>query len=146
VLMSDLDQQHLIPLFTLILLTFFVFLYMGYHRLSGIFRGDFPKDYFKLLKNPTGADLPVKAEQAARNWINLFEVPVLYYLLTMLLLWTQKTDSFTLVASWIFVLSRYAHTIVHLSTNKIKLRFAAYALGSFTLYITWIRLAFQLST
>jgi hypothetical protein len=142
--MSTIDQQHLATIFAMVFLTFFVFLVLAYRRIGGAIRGEYPKDYFKVLRSETGFVPPVKTEQAARNLINLFEVPVLFYTLVMILIWTQKTDSLSLALCWIFVACRYIHSFVHLGSNKVRIRFLSYFIGVLFLYSAWTRLAIQL--
>ncbi len=142
--MSSIDKQHLATIFAMVLLTFLVFLVLAIRRIGGAMRGEYPSDYFKVLRSKTDFIPPVKTEQAARNLINLFEVPVLFYVLVLILIWTQKTDQWSLWLCWIFVISRYAHSLNHIGPNKVKLRFLAYLIGVLVLYATWFRLAVQL--
>jgi hypothetical protein len=142
--MSTIDKQHLATIFAMVLLTFIVCIVLACRRFSAGRRGEYPKDYFKLLRSDPSAKLPVKPEQAARNLINLFEMPVLFYTLIMVLIWTQKTDSTSLLLCWIFVAARYIQSFVHLGPNKVRYRFLAYLVGTLVLFATWGRLAVQL--
>jgi len=59
----------------------------------------------------------------------------------MVLIWSQKTDTTSLFLCWIFVGSRYTHSLVHLTSNKVNWRFLSYAVGLGALFIGWLRLA-----
>src|SRR5688572_29194159 len=73
------------PVLALVLLSFVVLAVLGALRLRGLRKRDYPLAYFRLLQKPAGAQLPATAEAAARNFINLFELPVLFYALVPLL-------------------------------------------------------------
>jgi hypothetical protein len=141
--MSALDKMHLCTVFFMVLLVFVVTIVLGARRFSAIQRGIFPKDYFKVLRSEKPFVVPPNIEQASRNLINLFEMPVIFYLLVLLLIWTQKTDYVTLTLCSIFVASRYAHSLVHLTSNRVKLRFLAYSVGFFALLVAWVRFAWM---
>jgi hypothetical protein len=131
----------LYPLFALVLLSFIVLTVLGVHRFRGIARREFPRGYFKVLQRPAGAELPTRAEAAARNFINLFELPVLFYALVPLLLLTGVQDDLSLVLLWTFVGLRYLHSAIHLSVNKVTWRFGAYLASSLVLLFLWLRFA-----
>ena len=45
--------------------------------------------------------------------------------------------------AWVFVATRGVHALIHIATNYVPLRFAAFAAGSVTLGILWVRFAAQ---
>ena len=139
------NQQQVLrilaPVFALVLLSFLVLAVLGTSRLRGIQRRRYPRGYFKLLQKPPEAQLPVDGEAAARNFINLFELPVLFYALVPLLAVTGLWNDTSLALLWAFVALRYIHTIIHLTANIIPLRFAAYLASAVVLGIEWARFA-----
>ena len=44
---------------------------------------------------------------------------------------------------WIFVVLRYLHSYIQLTSNIVLLRFRVYGFSSFALWIAWIVLAFE---
>jgi hypothetical protein len=136
----------LYPVFALVLLSFIVLTVLGVHRFRGIARRQFPRGYFRVLQRPAGAELPERAEAAARNLINLFELPVLFYALVPLLLLTGVQDDLTLALSYAFVGLRYLHSAIHLSVNKVTARFGAYLASSLVLLFLWVRFAVLILT
>ena len=139
------NQQQLVrilaPLFALVLLSFLVLAVLGTSRLIGLQRRRYPRGYFKLLQRPPEAQLPVTGEAAARNLINLFELPVLFYALVPLLALTGLWNDTSVALLWAFVALRYVHTLIHLTANIIPLRFAAYLASAVVLAIAWARFA-----
>ena len=106
-----------------------------YRRLSTL--AQHPKGYFKLVRNPSGivGEVPVRVEQASRNFTNLFELPVLFYVATFLLLELRIQDETTLLLSWGFVTARFVHSFIHLGANNIRFRALSFWIsGIFALF------------
>ena len=81
--------------------------------------------------------------QAADNYRNLFEMPVLYYLLCALVLALNKADGTYALGAWAYVLLRYAHSFIHVTYNKVMHRFAAFLASGVVLAALWARLVLQ---
>jgi hypothetical protein len=134
-------SRILAPTFVLVLLSFLVLAILGALRLRKIKKREIPTRYFELMQTPAGAHLPASAEAAARNFINLFELPVLFYALVPLLLFTGLWDDTSVALLWAFVVLRYLHTAVHLTFNAVPVRFALYLAGALVLLVAWLRFA-----
>jgi len=78
------------------------------------------------------------------NFSNLFEVPVLFYVLLVLVYVTGTTDALYLIGAWGFVLLRVLHSLVHVTSNRVKYRFPLYFLATLLLWAMWGRLAWAL--
>ncbi|MEZ5650242.1 MAG: MAPEG family protein [Burkholderiaceae bacterium] len=76
--------------------------------------------------------------QAADNFRNLFEVPVLFYSLVAVALATGHAPQWLAVGAWLYVALRVAHSIVHCTYNKVFHRLAVF-LASFVLLVAlWV--------
>ena len=75
--------------------------------------------------------------QAADNFRNLFEVPVLFYLLCVAIAITGGSTPGLLLAAWIFVGLRALHSLIHVSYNRVMHRFLAYAASTLLLFGMW---------
>jgi hypothetical protein len=76
--------------------------------------------------------------QAADNFRNLFEVPVLFYALVALALAVHHTPAWLAVGAWFYVLLRVAHSLIHCTYNKVMHRLAVF-LASFALLVgLWV--------
>jgi len=127
------------PAVALAALTFVVITLLGVLRLTAIKRREYPLRYFKLLQRPEGAaEFPAHAEAAARNLINLFEVPSLFYALVPLLILSGTLDALALGLLWVYVALRVAHSAVHLTVNHLTLRFGAHLLSNLVLLGAWV--------
>jgi hypothetical protein len=129
------------PAFALVLLTMLVWVRMYVVRIGEMRR---------LRIHPQSIDTSAKAAQrlvdtrAADNLRNLFELPVLFYAAIGIALATGIGDAVTLTLAWLFVLLRYAHSIIHCGYNRVMHRFVAYCGGAVVLWSLWGWLAWRL--
>ena len=110
------NTEIFIPMFYMVLLTFVVSLIGTIVRFKNVL----------IDKNHSGSEmmkfsLPSSAteitKQADRNLTNLFEFPILFYAISIVLYVTGKVDShFVLLAYW-FVGLRVAHSFYHIFIN-----------------------------
>ena len=77
---------------------------------------------------------------AADNFSNLFEVPVLLYTAIMLTLILMVQDSILVALAWTYVASRYIHTFIHITYNRVMHRFSVFIFSCFVLLAMWVRL------
>lgn len=83
------------------------------------------------------------AEAANNALMNLFEIPVLYYVLMGLLLALGLGDAVFVAGAWIFVALRTTQAIIHLTYNNVLQRGLAYLAGASLLFLMWVRLAWM---
>ena len=83
--------------------------------------------------------------QAADNFRNLFEVPVLFYALVAVALATNHTPPWLVVGAWLYVALRVAHSFIHCTFNKVMHRLSVF-LASFALLVgLWMAFFLSLS-
>jgi len=78
--------------------------------------------------------------QASDNFRNLFEVPVLFYLLCALVLASNNSSLFFVVGAWAFVALRFGHSFIQCTYNNVMHRFACFATSSLILLAMWVAL------
>jgi hypothetical protein len=128
------------PVVALVVLTAVVFLLMVAYRNVAVVRGAASLRYFQSFT----ADKPAEwVERPARAYMNLLEIPVLFYVVCLLMLTTGRFDSVQVSLAWIFVIARYVHAFIHIGFNYVPLRFAAFLAGTVTLAVIWTRFAEQ---
>jgi hypothetical protein len=127
-------QFILLPLFVEVLLTFGVMFGMMYFRTSTLQRGETRFEDI-ALREP---NWPVRATQFAYSFSNQFELPVLFYVLTILEIITRSADLLFIVLAWIFVVTRVLQTLIHVTNNNVRLRGAFYGVGAIILVIMWV--------
>ena len=124
----------LLPLFVEVLLTFALMLGMMYFRTSSLHRGETRFEQI-ALREP---NWPVRATQFAYAFSNQFELPVLFYVLTILAIITHHADIVFLVLAWIFVILRIMQAYVHVTNNNVRWRGGFYGVGALVLLAMWI--------
>ena len=110
------NTEIFIPMFYMVLLTFVVSLIGTIVRFKNVL----------IDKNHSGSEmmkfsLPSSAteitKQADRNLTNLFEFPILFYAISIVLYVTGKVDSYFVLLAYWFVGLRVAHSVYHIFIN-----------------------------
>jgi hypothetical protein len=126
-------QAVLLPLFVQVVLTFALLFWMAYRRTAAFRRGAVKAGDI-ALREP---NWPPEATQIANAFHNQLEVPVLFYVLTILALITRHADLVFVVMAWIFVALRLGHAFVHTTDNYVGRRGPIYILGVIVLALMW---------
>jgi hypothetical protein len=108
--------------------------------------GEFKSRRIHPQKLPSSSQMQGVLEntRAADNYKNLFEMPVLFYLLCVLLHTTQQVSVGMLIAAWVYVALRYLHSFIHIGYNKVMDRFKVFIASATLLYGMWIAFFVQL--
>jgi hypothetical protein len=126
------------PFLALIVLTLLVWVYMYVRRIRFITGSGI--DPRQLEKPGELARLsPAAVSNPSDNLKNLFELPVLFYALGLLLFVTNRVDEVYVAAAWVFVAGRVAHSIVHCTFNRVIVRFYCYLAASLALWFMVLR-------
>jgi hypothetical protein len=127
------------PFFAMVFLTLLVWTYMYIRRISFITgRKLAPKD---LTPSAFAQISPPSVSNPSDNLKNLFEIPVIFYVLVLYLFTTQQVDAIYVSASWVFVVFRALHSAVHCTFNHIILRFYLYLFATIAVWFIAIRAA-----
>jgi hypothetical protein len=126
-------QAVLLPLFVQAVVTLVVLYVLAARRFAAVRGGK--------LRGPVGLrepNWPDDTRQAEYNYQNQFELPVLFYVLTILVIMTKQADLLFVLLAWIFVVTRALHAFVHLTSNSINYRASFFVVGAVVLTIMWI--------
>ena len=132
----------LLPVFVQVILTFGLLIWMGRSRVALVRSGRVKVEDTALGER----NWPAPTQQVANAYHNQFELPVLFYGLVALALFTRKADLLFVVMSWIFVASRIVHAYIHATTNRVARRFQAFLVGALVLMAMWIVFALRIFT
>ena len=128
----------LIPLLAQVALSFIVMFTMYRKRVAEMKSKRIHPQRIKTRSNAHGV-LP-DSESAANNYVNLYESPVLFYTAILLTLILMLQDNVLVALSWIYVISRYIHSFIHVTYNRVMHRFTIFIFSSFVLFALWVRL------
>lgn len=128
------------PMFAMFLWTFLVSLRNLQVRVSAVRNRQARQSYFELFRGDA-PDLVVKTGNHLRN---LMEVPPLFYIALLLVIFAAKTDDTFLWLAWGYVAFRVLHSLVHLTVNEVLPRLSMFAISNVLLLVIWVRLALLL--
>ena len=110
------NAEIFIPMYYMVLLTASVFLLSTLIRFKNVLV-DKSHTGSELMKIPLPASAAQITKQADRNLINLFEFPILFYAICVVLYVTGKVDAYFVVLAYWFVGLRVAHSFYHIFIN-----------------------------
>jgi len=127
-------QAILIPMFVQVALTFVLLFWMTILRLRVIRKGEVRPQQV-ALREPAWSPHVLQVGNAFHNQL---ELPVLFYVVTLLALFSDALDVVLYVLSWMFVLSRLVHTYIHVTSNRLDRRTAVFLVGAIALALMWV--------
>ena len=110
------NAEIFIPMYYMVLLTASVFLLSTLIRFKNVLV-DKSRTGSELMKIPLPASAAQITKQADRNLINLFEFPILFYAICVVLYVTGKVDAYFVLLAYWFVGLRVAHSLYHIFIN-----------------------------
>ena len=113
-----------LPALALMLWTLLVLVQVPIRRFAALFRQRVEVQDFEYGEAP---GVPADVSLPNRIFMNLVEVPVLFYGLLFIAFATQQVDSVTLGVAWLYVALRVAHSLIYFTYNNVIHRFAVFA-------------------
>jgi hypothetical protein len=133
-------QMILLPLFVEVILTFALLFWLGPLRARD-FRSGLVREEDIGLRQPNWSK---PALQVQYSFSNQFELPVLFYVLTILAYITHHAGLLFVVLAWVFVIFRLLQAYVHVTNNKVRLRGMFFGISAIALAIMWIVFIIQI--
>jgi hypothetical protein len=133
-------QMVLLPVFVLVGLTFVLLFWMVGARRGALVGGE-TKIRDIALGQP---NWPERATQIGNCYRNQFELPMLFYVLIALALPLRRADLVIVLLSWVFVVTRFAHAGVFVTSNDLNRRSLAWLAGALVLFAMWLYFALKL--
>jgi len=110
------NAEIFLPMYYMVLLTLSVFLLSTLLRFKNILV-DKSHTGSELMKIPLPSSAAEITKQADRNLANLFEFPILFYAICIVLYVSGKVDDYFLLLGFWFVGLRVAHSVYHIFIN-----------------------------
>lgn len=133
-------QAVLLPVFVLIGLAFALLLGMAFARTKSLRSGETRFENI-ALREP---NWPLRTTQIGNCFSNQFEVPVLFYVLIALALPLRHADLVIVVLSWVFVITRFVHAGIFVTSNNVPQRGLVWFAGVLVLLAMWIYFALRI--
>lgn len=113
-------------------------------RIGSVGNGEVRADYFKTY---TGQEPSSKVIVTGRHYDNQFQLPMLFFVtcLSVQVFSLSQSNGSTspsgfVACAWIFVLSRFVHSWIHLGSNRLRLRILAFTIGWLAILLMWVLL------
>ena len=134
------------PVVALLVWTMVMFSWMYATRISAMMKAGID---ISNLRGTTGRSLddvlPAKVQWKAHNYNHLLEQPLLFYAVCLLLMLLNVEGRVAVLLAWTYVGLRIAHSLLQVTVNVVKFRFALFFIASLAL-IGLIGLAGMAST
>jgi hypothetical protein len=130
----------LLPVFVQVFLTFALLMGMAMGRGHALSSGQTkPRDVAARQAN-----WPARTAQLGDCFSNQFEVPVLFYVLIALAMPLRHADLIIVMLSWVFVVTRFAHAGVFVTSNDVRTRSLAWFAGAIVVFVMWLYFALKI--
>jgi hypothetical protein len=129
------NPAMLYPLFALAAWTLIVLALIPVARVRSVRQREIGPDDFRYGES---AKVPGRVSLPNRNYMNLLELPMLFYVVGVVLYVTAGASSLAIAFAWAFVALRVVHSLIHLTYNDVLHRLAAFALASVALFVLWV--------
>jgi hypothetical protein len=116
-------NQAIYPLLVMLFLPFIV---LGLTFISRVGEMKENRIHPQSISLRSDSSTKLKNTKAADNLLNLFETPVIFYVIGILFLIYKNATLVTVILMWIYVFSRYVHSYIHCTYNKVMHRFYAF--------------------
>jgi hypothetical protein len=117
----------------MVLLTIVVWIYMYIRRIHFLNSRKILIDQIRRQEDLARIS-PDAVHYPSDNLKNLFEMPVLFYVLVVYLFVSKQVDSVYVLAAWVYVFFRTVHSGIHCIYNRVIPRFCAYLFSCLTLF------------
>lgn len=123
------------PVFAMALLTFLVSPLLLRTRFRSVRNGFVQVEYYEVFQ---GGTPPADVLQTTRHWSNLYEAPVLFYVVCLLILAAGIESALLGALAWVYVIFRVLHSFVHLTYNRVLHRMILFLASQAVLIVMWI--------
>ncbi|MBB4050904.1 hypothetical protein GGR20_000522 [Devosia subaequoris] len=138
--MPLLEKLLVLAMAAQVLLTLVLLIWMGKERVPRVMRGEIAVADIAVDRTA----YPLKARLLSNSFDNQFQLPVLFFVGALLALGSGLVGWATLILAWLFVALRYVHAVIHVTTNRVHRRFAAYVAGLAVLALFWLWLTLRI--
>jgi hypothetical protein len=114
-----------LPVLAHVVLIFMLYIYLGIVKSKAVKEGTV--DRKKAALDPKAWPEPVV--KVINNLGNQFESPIIFYIISIIYYLTNNVDSLLISIMSLYVLTRYMHTYIHVTSNFVPYRFKLFLVG-----------------
>ena len=132
------NHYLLYPPILLMVLTLFLYVKNFLDNRHGLKNKTVKGSYFKAYQDT----VPENIQVSRQTLKNQFELPIFFYFLICIILIFDYVRIIDYIFAWLFVISRYVHCYIRLTSNYVPNRAKAFQFGLFILIAWWINFLF----
>lgn len=121
-------------MFAQVALTVVVLLKMRKARVKAFIENNMTKEQIAVNHDAW----PEEVRKIQNNYANQFEIPVLFFIASVIVLMFGLEGLLFVVLAWAFVIARIVHMVIHTGPNKIKFRFRAFLASLICVVLQWL--------
>lgn len=129
-------------MFAMVVLTFMVGIVAVVTRVKSVKNGSVKIKYYRTME---GQEVPEQLTKSTRCFNNMFEVPVLFYVVSTLFVILKTNNELAFLLAWVFVGFRIAQAIVHLTYNNVLHRMLMFWGAVISVLSMWVILLIQIA-
>lgn len=137
------QEAILYPLFAMALIVLYISIRLAVLRYRAVVHDGLHPGYFKHNR---GGKPPEYLQRTTDHYDNLYEQPMLFYVVSILIYITGQTDMLLILLAWAYIATRLLHGYIHIKLNKILWRRNSFFLSTIVLFTLWGTLFAQLVT
>lgn len=123
------------PVFLLAGWTVLVLIGVGASRVRAGLQGRVRPEDFAMGES---AAVPDAVRRVNRNYMNLLELPVLFYAIALIAFVTGQASPLVVGLAWCYTGLRISHSLIHLSYNRVIHRLIVFATSNVVLSTIWL--------
>ncbi|WP_339672911.1 MAPEG family protein [Dasania marina] len=127
-------------MFTVVMLTTVIGLIAVRARKSSVRLGQVDRRYYQLMQGYEPPDTVIKSTRCLNN---MFEIPMLFYVVCCLFISLSLESVLSITVAWLFVLCRAMQAYIHLGSNNVTHRMYAFGAGLVCVLVLWVVLMIQ---
>ena len=128
----------LYPAISMMILTLFLYVKNSLDNRKATINRSIKFSYFKTY---TG-EVPDYVAVSRQTLKNQFELPIFFYFLICVILIFDYIRIIDHIFAWLFVISRYIHCYIRLTSNYVPYRAKAFLFGLFIIIAWWVNFLF----
>jgi hypothetical protein len=136
------ESSLIYPMFAMVLLTVVILARLFRSRVQAVKDGQVSAAYFRTYQGEVEPELSAKL---SRQFNNLFEAPVLFYVACLAAMVTHQVTLSFLSLAWGYVIVRVLHAYIHVGGNRLGKRIKAYMLSWLVLLLMWVYLVARIA-
>ena len=126
----------LIPMYLMLVLTLFIGTYTVLGRIRSVSKGEVKIKTYRTMDYDA---MPEKLAVAGRCFNNQFEVPTLFYAVTISIAALGHVDVFYVGCAWTYAVLRIGHSLVQATFDRVMVRFVLFVLSWLVLTVMVVR-------